>query len=67
MSSKDKQFANNSRYVNTQVRKDISVMLKKLAKHRGINLQELLLELVEESVDIIELNEIGYEDYIELS
>ena len=54
----------NSDYTRVEIRKDLLVKLKRLAKHRGLNLQELLLSFIDETVDDYELMEIGYEDYV---
>jgi len=53
-----------SNYKKIEIRTDIAEMLKKLAKHRGLNLQELLEQFIEENVDDCELIELGYEEYI---
>ncbi len=58
------KFASNTNYKKIEIRTDIAEMLKKLAKHRGLNLQELLEQFIEENVDDCELIELGYEDYI---
>lgn len=61
----NKQFPSNTRYIKLEVRTDLADILKKIAKHRGDNLQELLETLIEENVDDCELMEIGYEDYLQ--
>ena len=54
----------SSNYTKVEIRKDILITLKKLAKYRGLNLQELLLSFITDAIDDYELMEIGYEDYV---
>jgi len=61
----DKQFPSNTRYIKLEVRTDLSDVLKKIAKYRCQNVQELLEDLIEEGVDECELNEIGYSEFLQ--
>ncbi len=47
-------------YVKVEIREDIHHLLKQIAKHRGLNIQSLLEEFIEENVDECELDEIFY-------
>lgn len=52
-------------YTSVGVRTDILVLLKRLAKHRGLTFQELLTSFIEDTVDDCELMEIGYSEFID--